>query len=443
MKIKNRLKSLTIDPIPSEPLAVVRIIFGLLMLASVLRIYILGWIEPLYIQPRFFFKYYGFEWVQSLGELTYPAFFLLAVLSLFIALGLFYRISIIAYFLIFTYIEFIDKTLYLNHYYFVSLFAFILIFTPAGKIFSLDNYIFKKKSYTDVQAWTINILKFQLCVVYFYAGLAKLNYDWLFNAMPLKLWLPANSHIPIVGTLLNKEITAYIFSWFGAIYDLTIWYFLLNKLTRPIAYVFVIIFHLSTAVLFNIGMFPYIMTFITLIFFSSEFHRSIINLINPKVINTTYGYRMPKTNRLIGLIMTVFVLFQLIWPLRSLQYPGNLFWHEQGYRFSWRVMLMEKAGYCIFKVNEASSNREVEVVPSDYLSPKQCKQMASQPDMILQFAHFIKSEFEKKGWIEPEVRVNSRVTLNGKAGKSIIDPQIDLTKLKDGFSKKEWITEYE
>ena len=32
---------------------------------------------------------------------------------------------------------------------------------------------------------------------------------------------------------------------------------------------------------------------------------------------------------------------QLAFPFRYLLYPGNIFWTEEGYRFSWRVMLME------------------------------------------------------------------------------------------------------
>jgi hypothetical protein len=40
----------------------------------------------------------------------------------------------------------------------------------------------------------------------------------------------------------------------------------------------------------------------------------------------------------------------IIVPLRYLCYPNELFWTEEGFRFSWRVMLMEKAGYATFKV---------------------------------------------------------------------------------------------
>ena len=43
----------------AAPLAVFRILFGGVMLVSILRFWSYGWIDKLYIQPRFFFSYYG------------------------------------------------------------------------------------------------------------------------------------------------------------------------------------------------------------------------------------------------------------------------------------------------------------------------------------------------------------------------------------------------
>ncbi|NIP24426.1 MAG: HTTM domain-containing protein, partial [Phycisphaerae bacterium] len=131
-----------------------------------------------------------------------------------------------------------------------------------------------------VPAWTINIFKLQLGLVYFFAGVAKLNPDWLLNAMPLQIWLPANADLPIVGPLLEYTASAYIFSWAGAFYDLTIAFFLLWKRTRILAYVAVIGFHMFTWFLFQIGMFPFIMILCTLIFFSADFHKKVIRFIS-------------------------------------------------------------------------------------------------------------------------------------------------------------------
>lgn len=407
---------------------------------SILRFWLNGWIESLYIEPVFHFKYYGFEFIKiPSAEGIYLLYAIMFISALFITIGLIYRFSAIIFFIIFTYLELIDKALYLNHYYFVSLVAFLMILVPAGRSFSLDNKLFKRKSWDKVPAWSINIIKFQLCIVYFYAGVAKLNYDWLFLAQPLKIWLPANSNLPIIGSLLTKEVTAYVFSWFGMIYDISIWFFLLYSRTRIFAYLCVIAFHTMTGILFQIGVFPIVMTFATLIFYSPNFHDKLLQTLGFDKSNNTFGYRVQKIRPILYGLLLLFSTIQLIWPLRFLQYSGNLFWHEQGYRFSWRVMLMEKTGRAIFYVKDSGSEKEVIVEPIDYLTLTQEKQMATQPDMIIEFAHFLEQEFIKKGYKDPIIRVESTVLLNGDKSGSLIDPNLDLTKLEDGFAEKDWI----
>ena len=98
----------------AAPLAVFRIGFGLMMLYSIMRFYFMGWIEKVYINPKFHFKYYGFEWIPDLGEYIYILFFICAITSIMITLGLKYKLSIILFFFSFTYIELIEKTVYLN-----------------------------------------------------------------------------------------------------------------------------------------------------------------------------------------------------------------------------------------------------------------------------------------------------------------------------------------
>ena len=104
----------------AAPLAVFRIFFGGIMVFAVLRFYYYGWIEKLYIEPTFHFKYWGFEWVEPLGVYTYYLFFICGLAAFFVMIGWQYRIAIVTFFLTFTYIELMDKTNYLNHYYFVS-----------------------------------------------------------------------------------------------------------------------------------------------------------------------------------------------------------------------------------------------------------------------------------------------------------------------------------
>jgi hypothetical protein len=122
-----------------------------------------------------------------------------------------------------------------------------------------------------------------------------------------------------------------------------------------------------------------------------------------------------------------------------LLYDGNLCWTEEGYRFSWRVMLMEKAGTATFYVRDGEDGREGSVINHQFLNPHQEKQMAMQPDLILQYAHYLEDHYRQQGMQDPKVRAEVLVTLNARPASLLVDPQMDLTLLKDGWAPKEWI----
>ncbi|MEQ3500187.1 HTTM domain-containing protein [Tenacibaculum sp. SSH1-16] len=429
----------------AAPLAVFRIFFGFMMFCSILRFWLNGWIEEQYIKPKFFFSYYGFEYIKPFGNYTYLLFLICAIAALFIMLGYKYRAAAITFFLSFTYIELMDKSYYLNHYYFVSLVAFILIFLPANAYFSVDAKQNEKIAYQKIPNWTIDAIKLLLGIVYFYAGLAKLNSDWLFRASPLNIWLPVQNNLPLVGFLMVKTWFHFAMSWAGAIYDLTIPFLLLNKRTRTIAFIAVIIFHVFTRILFSIGMFPYIMIVSTIIFFNPKLHHKILNNIAAIFrISKDYfdqGKTLVTTQKLTltRKFLILFFVLQIIIPFRYLLYPGELFWTEEGYRFSWRVMLTEKAGYAEFKIIDEETKKQVYIDNSDYLTTLQEKQMSFQSDFILEFAHFLGDTYKKKGMKNPKVYVDSYVTLNGRLSTQFIDPKVDLYQQKESFKHKNWI----
>ena len=431
----------------AAPLAVFRILFGILMLLSIIRFWSYGWIDKLYVQPKFFFSYYGFEWVKPLGNFTYIIFVICGFSAFLVALGYKYRIAIITFFLSFTYIELMDKTTYLNHYYFISILSFLMIFLPANAYYSIDALKQKNKAFQFIPKWTIDSVKLLLGIVYFYAGLAKLNSDWLFKAMPLKIWLPSKFDVPVLGNYFHLEWTHYAFSWGGAIYDLIIPFLLLYRPTRWFAFSLVVIFHIITRVLFPIGMFPYIMIFSALIFFDAKLHKKILTffsrLTKVKVSHFDNGNYLTVKPQIWNDIkygfLIIFFSIQLLFPFRYLLYPGELFWTEEGYRFSWRVMLIEKAGYAQFKIVDGKTKKWFYVDNTDFLTPFQEKQMATQSDFILQYAKFLEEHFFNQGHRNIEIYVESYVTLNGRLSTPYIDSKTDLTKQKESFKHKNWI----
>ncbi|WP_338791547.1 HTTM domain-containing protein [Bernardetia sp. MNP-M8] len=503
MRVENYGKNFLKEPISIAPLVSFRILFGLLIFFSTLRFWYMGWIEKHYIKPVFHFKYFGFEWVEPLNSYgMYAVHVVLILASLGVAFGFLYRLSAILLFLTFTYCQLIDLTYYLNHYYFVSLVAFLLIFAPANRFYSLDCLLFgvgryksKKKvkferqskynlksflfnlfyvlpSLSISRAWIL-IFQLQLSITYFYAGLAKLNSEWLFDAMPLKIWLPPHYDMPIFGFLMPYEITAYIFSWTGMLYDLLIPFALFYRKTRLFAYFAVVGFHAMTGYLFQIGVFPVVMIALTLIFFEAKYHEAVLNFISlffnkllPLSVSslTTSKYftfhssnKKQSSHLLLNplknfqfiskkwlYVLTIYFIFQFLFPFRFMLYasqPYNetLFWKEEGYRFSWRVMLMEKFGSATFYVKNPKTGKEGVVDNSEFLNKHQEKQMAFQSDMILQYAHFLEEKYTTKENPNPIIRAEVYVTLNGRRSQLFFDPNLDLSEIEDGFLEKDWI----
>ena len=124
------------------------------------------------------------------GVLAYAHVALLAALGLAIAVGYRHRIAAALYAVAFTYAELIEASLYLNHYWFISLVAVLLVFLPANRRWSLDVRAGRVVSPGWVPRGAVWVLRAQLGVVYVFAGLAKLNGDWLLHGLPLGLWLP-------------------------------------------------------------------------------------------------------------------------------------------------------------------------------------------------------------------------------------------------------------
>ena len=443
--INEKIQASFFREVSAAPLAVYRICFGALMVFSTLRFMSNGWIETQYIEPTFHFSYFGFEWLPYPPEsVIYLLFILVLISSILIMLGLFYRIATIIFFIAFTYIELLDKTYYLNHYYFVSLIGFLLIFISANQYCSLDAKFGISKASKHCQSWEITILKFQIAVVYIYAGIAKIHADWLIEAQPLKYWLHTTNHWGSIGDFLKQDWVATVFSWFGCIYDLTIVFFLLWRPSRKIAYLFVVIFHLLTWLLFPIGVFPWVMMAATMIFFSASFHEKLLSLLPSFNID----YKRIKDNRgkLKLAILIPFLLFQIIFPFRSYAYNGDLFWTESGYRFSWRVMLMEKTGEATFYVQD--SEKEIAINNSDYLNKNQEKMMATQADMILEFAHFLGETYkdtvvERYGhemkFQNPSVHAEVYVTLNGRPHQKYVDKKHNLLLIKNNLAERTWL----
>ena len=429
------------EPVDPASLVLFRLLFGVLLLAATLRFLAYGWVREHYLEPAVHFPFWGVGWLQPLpGIGMYLVFGLMAVAALGIALGAYYRLSSLLFALLFSYFHAIDKTYYLNHYYLVSLLAVLMALLPLHQVGSVDSR--RRKLKLSFPRWMVWLLRFQVGCVYFFGGIAKLGPDWLLHAQPLTIWLSRNQDVFLLGPLLMRKQTAYIMSWAGMLFDLSAPLLLSLRRTRLPMYGVVVGFHVVTARLFPIGMFPLFMSLFALVFFPPQAPRTWLRwlfgaqrwLAHEPIGSDTSSKRLDG----LPIWLVPYVCVQLLFPLRAVLYPGSSLWTDEGYRYAWHVMLAEKNGYVEVRLRDKGTGREWEVRPEDYLTPQQLKQLATQPDMLLQFAKVIRADYAARG-ASVEVHISSLVSLNGRPSAPLIDSSVDLAEEQDSFAPKHWI----
>jgi hypothetical protein len=403
------------SPVSAAPLARFRVLFGALMAWETWRYWSNGWIASHYLQPSFHFTYYGFGWVKPLpGSWMYGLFAALGILALAIACGWRYRLVMPLFAAGFAYVFLIDQAFYLNHWYLIVLLSILLSAIPTPSFRGMT------------AAWTVWLLRGQLLLVYLYAGVAKLDGDWL-QAVPLKAYLASKSDLPVIGPLLDEPWTSAFFSYGGLAFDLLIGPALVWHRSRPYALAAAAGFHLLNASLFPIGVFPWLMLAATFALFW------------PRREEEKGGDAKMKHRRLVVGFLAGWAAVQVFLPLRHFLYPGNSNWTEEGHRFSWHMMLRSKKGAARFFAVDPRTDLAREIDVARFLTGKQIKEMSYRPDMILQFAHHAADVIERDSGVRPQVRVAARASLNGRPAQALIDPEIDLASRSRSLAPADWI----
>lgn len=443
-------------PIAADSVAVFRIGFGLLVAFSSLRFLWKGWVDTLYLAPENHLTYRWFGWVAPLpAPWMHLVVLSLAALGICIALGYRHRLATALFIVGFGYTELIETSLYLNHYWFITLAAVLLLLLPAHRHWSLDAMSGRVASCPHVEAWVVWALRAQVGIVYVFAGLAKLNGDWLFHAQPLRLWLADRTHLPVIGPILDEPLIAYAASWGSAAFDCTIVAWLLWRRSRPWAYAVLVVFHIATWLLFpKIGVFPWVMIFCALVFFPPDWPRRLAKRVRTQLLsktaqkqisgatdgieNTTNG-KPTSLSRPAIVLLAIFAAVQIFLPLRHYLEPGNVRWNEQGYYLSWRVMLTEKAGHLEYEVADPATGRTWLAYPELVLTDWQAAHASTRPDLIHATALLIADHYQQQGIPNAEVRAISWVSMNAREAKQFIDPTVNLATHPRGKIPHGWI----
>lgn len=428
-------------PVDIAPLVFFRVVVGSLITIELLGEVLTDYSAD-YFHQDFHFSYYLFGWLKPWPPFwMHLHFFFNVLMALFVTLGFYYRLSAALLCLGTTAAFLMEKSVYINHTYLYCLTAFIMIFIPAHRAWSLDVKRRPAMEQSAVPAWTVGILVFQISVVYLFAGLAKLNPDWL-RGIPMNIWLPARSHYYVIGPVLAQPWLPYLMSWGGVAFDLLVVPFMLWRFTQRWTFYIALLFHLTNVSIFGIGTFPWYSIAMTALFFPAHRFRKLPLLRHklPPFVPINFSLRLQAAHKkTVVTLLALYMVVQLAIPLRQYAYAGNTSWTEAGHNFSWHMMLRSKYGSLYYKVVDPVSGEQWHVDPHEYITPHQYRSMQGKPDMILELAHHIRDDYAAKGYQQVEVYAHNKINFNGRYKLLYADTAVNLAAQPRKPGVYEWI----
>jgi len=392
-----------------EPVVFFRIFFGLLMAYFCLKYRSNTHIYTYFIDPDFLFSYPLMDW---LGAGVLPAKYLFALYKIMfisavcIALGLFYRSALFIFCLTFSYGFLLDKTHFNNHYYFISLISFLMIFIPANGRWSLDVLFGFSKRRENIQYWHLFILQTQICLVYFFGGITKLDPDWMNMSV-------------VQSTFIDyPQWAIYLITYGGLVSDFSICFLLLMPRYRMLGVVWAFIFHFLIKMFVDVGIFPFMMLG-TLVLFGPA--------------NRIMEGEGPPLKKITFALIHLYLMLQLLLPWHHFIYPGKVNWTKEGDRFAWRMFSQEDLGHLDIFVTDTKTMQTIKVPRLKGITLAGYDEMTTYPKMIWHYVQYLKDVYKEEGIVSPVIKVDSFVSLNGRNFSRMIDPEVNLAEVHYPF----------
>jgi vitamin K-dependent gamma-carboxylase len=419
------MKNWLTELISIKPLAIFRMLFGLLIVCESFGAILLGWVNKIFVQSPFTFPFVGMEFLEILhGPKMYYYFSIMGICGILISIGYYYRWALGVFTILWTGVYCAQRESYNNHYYFLILACILMLFLPAHKKWSLHTKLKPQSIVEYLPRWMPLILIFQLFILYFYGSVAKLYPDWL-SGLFAKNLLSNLTTTPWLQELVASKWVYLTYAYIGIFFDLLVIPFLFYKKTRKWAVIASFIFHVTNAITLKIGIFPFL-SLAFLIFFIPENYWKTEDKIK---VYQNHSIKLKY-------FLVVYFIIQVLVPLRHWVIPGDVLFTEEGHKHAWRMMLRERSGILVFYIQKNKNTPKEIYFPNYKLTATQQKVVAHSPDMIWFYCQKIKKNLPKG----TAIFVDCKVSINRKPYCILINPNSDMTKVDFSYLKhNEWI----
>ncbi|CAG5867391.1 unnamed protein product [Menidia menidia] len=455
---------------PTDPasLGIFRCLFGLLMAIDITQERGLSHLDYKYLDGAPVCRFPLFNFLQPLPlDWMYLVYLVMFLGALGIMVGCFYRLSCLMFISTYWYIFFLDKTAWNNHSYLYGLIAFQLTLMDGNRYWSIDGLRRPTIRNAHVPLWNYTILRTQIFIVYFIAGIKKLDADWVEGYSMSYLahhWLfdPFKAILPV------ELVSLLVVHGGGLALDLTAGYLLFFDATRPAAIFFVSYFHCMNSQLFSIGMFPYTMLATSPLFCYTDWPRRFFgsfpavlgpvlpltsvqpqpstSCVYPDTCSADQQETPPaaKTSKLrlkhkLGALFTIlYITEQFFMPYSHFITKGYNNWTNGLYGYSWDMMVHSRSHQHVKITYKDGKTGEI-----GYLNPgvfTQSRRWKDHGDMLKQYATCLSDLLPRYNISEPEVYFDIWVSINERFQQRIFDPRVDIVKADwSPFKPNTWL----
>lgn len=445
---------------PTDPanLAVFRFLFAFLMLLDIPQERGLSSLDRKYLDGLDVCRFPLLDALRPLPlDWMYLVYTIMFLGALGMLLGLCYRLSCVLFLLPYWYVFLLDKTSWNNHSYLYGLLAFQLTFMDANHYWSVDGLLNAQKKNAHVPLWNYTVLRGQIFIVYFIAGVKKLDADWVEGYSMEHLsrhWLFSPFKL-----VLSEELTSLlVVHWCGLLLDLSAGFLLFFDASRSIGLFFVSYFHCMNSQLFSIGMFPYVMLASSPLFCSTEWPRKLVARCPKRLqkllptkdapqpsASCVYKRARARAGPKVGLRHQLGAVFTLLYLLEQLFLPYSHFltqgynnWTNGLYGYSWDMMVHSR------------SHQHVKITYRDgltgelgYLNPgvfTQSRRWKDHADMLKQYATCLSLLLPKYNVTEPQIYFDIWVSINDRFQQRLFDPRVDIVQaVWSPFQRTPWV----
>ncbi|XP_040054296.2 vitamin K-dependent gamma-carboxylase isoform X1 [Gasterosteus aculeatus] len=457
---------------PADPasLGIFRCLFGLLMVIDITQERGLSHLDFKYLDGAPVCRFPLFNVLQPLPlDWMYLVYVVMFFGALGIMLGCFYRLSCLMFISTYWYIFFLDKTAWNNHSYLYGLIGFQLTLMDANRYWSIDGLRRPSIRNAHVPLWNYTVLRTQIFIVYFLAGLKKLDADWV-EGYSMSYLAHHSLFDPFKMILPVELVNLLVVHAGGLVLDLTAGYLLFFDATRPYAFFFVSYFHCMNSQLFSIGMFSYTMLATSPVFCHADwprrffarfpgFLRAVLPLTSPApqpsascVYNTSQSTssnpqetppvaKAPKLrlkHKLAAIFTILYISEQLFLPYSHFITQGYNNWTNGLYGYSWDMMVHSRSHQHV-KI----TYKDGETGETGYLNPgvfTQSRRWKDHGDMLKQYATCLNQFLPRYNISEPEIYFDIWVSINERFQQRIFDPRVDIVKAEwSPFRPSTWL----